>query len=243
MSLPRVYHPGPIQVGRDATLERGAAHHLARVLRLRQGDAVTLFDGAGGEYHGRIRMLERDCVRVRVEAYDPVERESVLRVGLAQVVSAGELMDLTVQKAVELGAVWVQPLLARRGKVRLDEERARKRVQHWQRIAVAACEQCGRNRVPQVAPVRELPEWLGARAGPGRAILLRPDAALRLSQAGPVEGDVTLLAGAESGFAAEELGMVERAGFLAVSLGPRILRTETAGLAALAALQALWGDF
>src|SRR5690606_22296917 len=143
------------------------------------------------------RMLERDCVRVRVEAYDPVERESVLREGLAQVASARALVDLTVQTTVELGAVWVQPLLARRGKVRLDEERARKRVQHWQRIAVAACEQCGRNRVPQVAPVRELPEWLGARAGPGRAILLRPDAALRLSQAGPVEGDVTLLAGAE----------------------------------------------
>ena len=242
MSPPRVYHPGPIQVGRDATLEQSAAHHLARVLRLRVGDAVTLFDGAGGEYRAQLRTLERDCVRVRVEAHDAIERESALRVGLAQVISAGELMDLTVQKAVELGAVWIQPLLARRGKVRLDAERAPKRVQHWQRIAVAACEQCGRNRVPHIAPVRDLPEWLGARAGPGRAILLRPDADLRLSQAGPVQGDVTLLAGAESGFAEEELGIIERAGFVAVSLGPRILRTETAGLAALAAMQALWGD-
>jgi 16S rRNA (uracil1498-N3)-methyltransferase len=247
MKHPRVYHRAPIQVGRDATLDAGPSRHLARALRMRPGDAITLFDGEGGEYRAVIRTLERDCVRVRVEAHAPVERESTLRVGLAQVVSAGERMDLTVQKAVELGAVWIQPLLSSRGKVRLGDERADKRVQHWQRVAIAACEQCGRNRVPAVQPVLNLADWLGTLCDTPRSMLrgivLAPGAALRLSQAGPLAGEVVLLAGAESGFADEEVDLVEHMGFLAVSLGPRVLRTETAGLAALAAMQALWGDF
>ena len=232
-----------MQVGRDATLDEAASRHLTRVLRMRTGETVTLFDGAGGEYHGTIRSVERDSVRVRVERFDTVERESALQVGLAQVVSAGELMDLTVQKAVELGVVWVQPLLARRGKVRLEPERAVKRVQHWQRVAIAACEQCGRNRLPAVLPVLELTDWLGARASGQCGLLLDPDATLRLSQAGPLEGEITLLAGGESGFAEDESALARQWGFLAVQLGPRVLRTETAGVAALAALQALQGDF
>jgi 16S rRNA (uracil1498-N3)-methyltransferase len=204
---------------------------------------LTLFDGEGGEYRATIRSVERDSVRVRVEAHDRVERESVLRVGLAQVVSSGELMDLTVQKAVELGVDWIQPLLARRGKVRLAGERADKRVEHWQRVVSAACEQCGRNRVPSVRPVLELTHWLGGRAREQAGIVLEPGASLRLSQVGPLQGEIALLTGAESGFAEEEVALVRQMGFVAVSLGPRILRTETAGLAALAAMQALWGDF
>lgn len=242
MKPPRVYHPGPLQVGRDATLEEGASRHLVRVLRMREGERVTLFDGSGGEYCAVIRTARNESVRVRVDAFDPVERESKLRVGLAQVVSAGDLMDLTVQKAVELGAVWIQPLLARRGKVRLDAARADKRVQHWQRVAVSACEQCGRNRVPAVHPVLELTDWLGRRSPAERGILLEPAATLRLSQAAPPAGELALLAGAESGFAEEESALAQRFGFTAVNLGPRVLRTETAGLAALAAMQALWGD-
>jgi 16S rRNA (uracil1498-N3)-methyltransferase len=156
-------------------------------------------------------------------------------------------MDLTVQKAVELGAVWIQPLLTRRGKVRLGGERADKRVQHWQRVAIAACEQCGRNRVPAVKPVLDLADWLGTLSDSQRGILhgilLQPGSALRLSRAGPLAGEIVLLAGAESGFADEEVALVQRMGFIAVNLGPRVLRTETAGLAALAAMQALWGDF
>lgn len=236
-----------MQVGRDTTLDDGPSRHVARVLRMRPGDAITLFDGEGGEYRAAIRTLERDSVRVRVEAHAPIERESALRVGLAQVVSAGERMDLTVQKAVELGVVWIQPLLARRGKVRLGDERADKRVQHWQRVAIAACEQCGRNQVPAVKPLLDLADWLStlsdAQRGMLCGIVLEPGASLRLSQAGPLAGEVVLLAGAESGFADEELALVRRMGFVAVSLGPRVLRTETAGMAALAAMQALWGDF
>lgn len=214
---------------------------------MRPGDALIVFDGAAGEYRAAIRTLERDGVRVRVEAHTLVERESALRVGLVQVVSAGERMDLTVQKAVELGVAWIQPLLAQRGKVRLDGERAGKRVQHWQRIAIAACEQCGRNRVPAVKPVRHLTDWLGAlpRSQPGVSpgILLAPGSALRLAQVAPPAGEIALLVGGESGFTEEETALIVRLGFVAVSLGPRVLRTETAALAALAAMQALWGDF
>ena len=243
MKPPRVYHRAPMQVGRDATLDEAASRHLTRVLRMRSGEAVTLFDGAGGEHHGTIRSVERDSVRVRIERFDPIERESALQVGLAQVVSAGELMDLTVQKAVELGVAWIQPLLARRGKVRLEPDRAVKRVQHWERVAIAACEQCGRNRLPAVRPVLELASWLGTRASGQCGLLLDPESALRLSQAGPLDGEITLLVGGESGFAEEEIELAGQWGFRAVQLGPRVLRTETAGLAALAALQALRGDF
>ncbi|MCC7081221.1 MAG: 16S rRNA (uracil(1498)-N(3))-methyltransferase [Burkholderiales bacterium] len=247
MKLPRVYHRAALQVGRDITLEQGPSQHLTRVLRMRPGDALIVFDGAAGEYRAAIRTLERDGVRVRVEAHTLVERESDLRVGLVQVVSAGERMDLTVQKAVELGVAWIQPLLAQRGKVRLDGERAGKRVQHWQRIAIAACEQCGRNRVPAVRPVLDLTAWLGAlpgvQAGSARGIVLAPGSVPRLSQLAPPASETALVVGGESGFAAEEIALIEHLGFVAVSLGPRVLRTETAALAALAAMQALWGDF
>lgn len=224
-------------------MDEGPSRHLARVLRMRAGDSIVLFDGNGGEYRAVIRSLDRDGVRVRVEMHADVERESPLRVGLAQVVSAGDLMDLTVQKAVELGAVSIQPLLAQRGKVRLGEERADKRVQHWQRVAIAACEQCGRNHVPIVSPVLDFTDWLGKRSVSQRGVVLEPRAPLRLSKLGSLEGDTTLLVGPESGFAEEEVALAQQFGFTAVSLGPRVLRTETAGLAALAAMQALWGDF
>jgi 16S rRNA (uracil1498-N3)-methyltransferase len=232
-----------MQVGRDSALDEAPSRHLARVLRMGPGDAVTLFNGEGGEYRAVIRTLTRDSVRARVEAHVPIERESALHVGLAQVVSAGDLMDLTVQKAVELGVDWIQPLLERRGKVLLGGERSARRVAHWQRVVIAACEQCGRNRVPVVKPVLDLAEWLGTISDSQRGILLEPGSPLRLSQAGRPAGEIVLLAGAESGFAPDEVTLVQSRGFVAVSLGPRVLRTETAGLAALAAMQALWGDF
>jgi len=242
MSPPRVYHPQNLQVGRDVTLSRAASHHLARVLRVQVGDPVVLFDGGGGEHRGSVRSNERDAVRVRSESYDAVERESSLRVGLAQVISSGERMDFTVQKAVELGVAWIQPLTARRGKVRLKEERAERRTSHWQRVAIAACEQCGRNRVPSVHPIADLTQWLGAITGAGTRLVLQPGAQQRLAQITSAEGETTVLAGGESGFADEDVEAALLRGFTPVRLGPRTLRTETAGLAALAAMQALWGD-
>jgi 16S rRNA (uracil1498-N3)-methyltransferase len=243
MKPPRVYHRERLQVGRDFELDESAAHHLARVLRMRPGDDVVLFDGTGGEHRGTVRTVDRSVVRVRLEAFDPVERESQLPVGLAQVVSAGERMELTVQKAVELGVAWIQPLSARRAKVRLAGERAERRVTHWQRVASAACEQCGRNRVPRVHPLLDFPDWLAEITPVPQRLMLDPAAERRLSAAGPLSGEVILLAGGESGFAPEEADLAVQRGFVPVSLGPRVLRTETAGLAALAAIQALWGDF
>ena len=243
MSPPRVYHSERLQVGRDMTLDRAASHHLTRVLRLGVGDAVVLFDGTGGEYRGSVRSSERDRARVRCETFDPAEREAPLKVGLAQVISSGDRMEFTVQKVVELGVAWIQPLTARRGKVRLKDERAERRTQHWQRIVISACEQCGRNRVPLVHPIADLTQWLGRLVDGGVRLVLEPGADERLSQLAIPAAEVIMLAGGESGFAAEDIDAAVLSGFKRVQLGPRTLRTETAGLAALAALQALWGDF
>ena len=151
-------------------------------------------------------------------------------------------MEFTIQKAVELGVAWIQPLTSRRGKVRLAGERAERRVTHWQRVAISACEQCGRNRVPLIRPLMDLVMWLGELPVTAQRLILDPNAERSLSKAGPLAGDVILLAGGESGFAAEESDAALLSGFAPVHLGPRVLRTETAGLAALAAIQALWGD-
>jgi 16S rRNA (uracil1498-N3)-methyltransferase len=243
MTSTRVYHPDRLQVGRDAALDEAASHHLGRVLRMKVGDPVVLFDGTGGEYRATLRVVERSGVRVRVEAFEPVERESSLQVSLVQAVSAGERMEFTLQKAVELGVVAIQPIVTRRSKVRLEGERADKRVAHWQRVVNAACEQCGRNRVPAVRPLLEFTAWLAEPPLAMHRFVLQPGAAKRMSEAGPLAGPVELLAGAEAGLADEEAELAQQYGFVPVRLGPRVLRTETAGLAALAALQALWGDF
>ena len=243
MRSPRVYHPGRLQVGRDATLDEASSHHLGRVLRMKVGDQVVLFDGTGGEYRGIIRGVERSGVRVRAEAFDPIERESTLEIGLVQAISAGERMEFTLQKAVELGVAWIQPIITRRSKVRLGAERAEKRGTHCQRVVNAACEQSGRNRVPAVRPLLEFTAWLAEPAAVSHRLVLQPNADRRLSESGPLHGSVELLAGCESGLDDEEVDLAQRYEFVPVRLGPRVLRTETAGIAALAVFQALWGDF
>jgi 16S rRNA (uracil1498-N3)-methyltransferase len=248
MNPPRFYSPFPLAVGARVALAEGAARHAVRVLRLEADDALILFDGRGGEYACRIGLCGRDAVAVDVLAWREVERESPLGLTLVQGLQAGEKMDLSVQKAVELGAGRIVPVFTRRGVVRLEGERARRRVAHWRAVAASACEQCGRNRVPEVADLEDLPSWLGrlpAGAKPLR-LMLSPGAPLTL-EALPwpemANGSVELLVGAEGGLAAEETELAQRAGFVSVRLGPRVLRTETAGLAALAAIQCLWGDF
>lgn len=243
MTFPRVYHPHPLVPGQETVLESPASHHVARVLRLAVGDGLVLFPGTGGEYRARVLGLDARAVRVRVEAHLPLERESPLRVGLAQALSTGERMDLTVQKAVELGVAWIQPLCAHRSKVKLAGERAARRVEHWRRIVLAACEQCGRNRVPAVHEVLELDVWLPRLSDAQTRLLLEPQAAQRLSEVSAPAGELVLLAGAEAGFSPEEVTRAQASGFEPVRLGQRILRTETAGLAAVAAAQALWGDY
>jgi 16S rRNA (uracil1498-N3)-methyltransferase len=215
------------------------------VLRLKTGDAVTLFDGRGREYAAVIVRVARGEVTLDVAHGQNVDRESPLAVTLAQGVSSAERMDYTVQKAVELGVATIQPLQTQRGIVRLDAARALKRCAHWRAIAAAACEQCGRNRIPEVLPVMALHDWLGQEAADRNElrILLSPEAGLALKALPRPRIGATLIAGPEGGLTAQERRDAERAGFVAVRIGPRILRTETAALAAVAAMQVLWGDF
>ena len=239
----RFYIDGALRAGGMALLPEDAAHHAVHVLRLRAAEEVTLFDGRGGEYAGRIAAIERLRVSVEVLAHRALERESPLAVTLVQGVSSSEKMDFTVQKATELGVAVLQPVIAARSVGRIGGERAAQKRAHWQRVAIAACEQCGRNRLPEVLSPVPLAEYCRT-AGPGPALLLSPDAQLGLREvAARLKGAVALAAGPEAGFSAAEEAMLQEAGFVPVRLGPRVLRTETAALAALAALNALAGDF
>jgi 16S rRNA (uracil1498-N3)-methyltransferase len=234
---PRFFVDARLKAGARVELAGAAAHHVLRVLRLREGDALTLFDGNGGEWDAVLLSKSQ----VELKAYRDIERESPLKVILVQAVSSGERMDLTVQKAVELGVTSIQPVLSKKSVVRLEGSRADARVDHWRRVAVAACEQCGRNRVPEVRPLVSLDEYCEKAADPQPRLLLSPGGtSLKTVQ---LKGTATLAAGPEAGFFAEEEAALERAGFSKVALGPRVLRTETAALAALAALNALQGDF
>jgi 16S rRNA (uracil1498-N3)-methyltransferase len=241
---PRFYVREPIAQGALLRLPEHAAHHAQRVLRLTTGDAVRLFCGDGAEWDGELASLHKSGVSVRVGSKHAVDREAPLRVCLAQGISSRERMELTVQKAVELGVEEIIPLETRRSVVRLNEARAERRVEHWQHVVIAACEQCGRNRVPVVHPVVALPDWLGTlpQGNDAARVLLSPLAVTRLRDV-PQPQHVILLAGPEGGLAPEEQEIAATCGFQPVRLGPRVLRTETAALAAMAAMQALWGDF
>lgn len=244
MALSRFYCADPLSPGAVCSLPEWVSRHAVRVLRMKVGSMLVLFDGRGGEYPSEIVRIQRDEVVVRVGQWVDREVESPCRVTLVQSLQAAEKMDFTLQKAVELGVAAIQPLSARRSVMRLSGERAEKRRQHWQSIVVSACEQSGRNQVPVVAPVRELNDWLATQAAAAeRRLILAPGAAQSLSSMPPPAGEVQLLIGPEGGFDPEELGWAESVGFVPVSLGPRILRTETAGMAALAVMQSLWGDW
>lgn len=242
MNQPRFYCREVLAPGARIDLPEPVARHAVRVLRLPPGAPVVLFDGRAGEYEARIERIEKDRVVAALGAWRDVERESGLLVTLVQAVQSGEKMDYTVQKAVELGVSHIVPVDSRRSVTRLAGERAARRVAHWQGVAAAACEQCGRNQVPQVAPVEKLEIWLARPSGGALRLMLAPDAEQSLAGL-PAAKRVELLIGAEGGLAPQEIVAARQAGFQPVRMGPRTLRTETAGLAALAAMQALWGDF
>jgi 16S rRNA (uracil1498-N3)-methyltransferase len=242
MSPPRFYLDQPLAPGARFSLPPGPARHAARALRLAVDDAITLFDGRGGEYTARIERIQKDEVAVSITGFAAIERESPLRVMLAQGISSGERMDYTLQKAVELGVSAIQPIAARRSVVKLMGERADKRVAHWQGVVASACEQCGRNQVPTVAAPLTLAGWLGQHTG-GRLLFLSPLADARLADLPAPTATDCLVAGPEGGFEGDEIAALHATGAIAVRLGPRVLRTETAALAALAAMQTLWGDF
>lgn len=237
----RFYLDAPLRAGTTCLLPEDSAHHAVHVLRIRNGDEVTLFNGRGGEFAARVASIDRLKVMVDLLEHRAVERESPLRVVLVQGVSAGERMDFTVRKSVELGVAEIQPVLAAASVARPKGERAAARHAHWQKVAISACEQCGRNRVPVVHPLVNAVDYAG---GEGTRILLAPSSELRFSQAVKGGGPAfTLAAGPEAGFSGEEERRFADAGFVPARIGPRVLRTETAGLAALAALSALLGDF
>ena len=242
MNLPRFYCRDALATGAHIDLPEPVARHAVRVLRLPPGAPMVLFDGRGGEYEAHIERIEKNRVVVALGAWRDVECESKLVVTLVQAVQAGEKMDFTIQKAVELGVADIVPVDSRRSVIRLAGERAAKRVAHWQGVAASACEQCGRNQVPLVAPLEKLEYWLARPAREGLRLMLAPEAELSLADLPPAQ-HVQLLIGAEGGLDPQEMNVAKEAGFQVVRLGPRVLRTETAGLAALAALQALWGDF
>jgi len=241
MSTPRFYLDQPLAQGARFTLPPGPARHAARALRLAVDDAIVLFNGRGGEYTARIERIQKDDVAVSLTGFADTERESRLRVMLAQGISSGERMDYTLQKAVELGVAAIQPIAAKRSVVKLAGERADKRVAHWQGVVASACEQCGRNQVPPVSAPLTLANWLSQSSG--RLLFLSPLAEARLADLPAPTGTDCLVAGPEGGFEADEIAALHAAGAIPVRLGARVLRTETAALAALAAMQTLWGDF
>jgi 16S rRNA (uracil1498-N3)-methyltransferase len=239
--MPRFYCAQPLPVGAIVELPEAVAHHL-HVLRHGPGDELVLFNGEGGQVRARLAELGKRRASADVVAHEAVEAELPCRVMLAQGLPEGSKMDWIVEKAVELGVTAIQPLAARRSVVKLSGERADKRIAHWQGVAVSAAEQCGRNRLAEVAPVQDFGRWIAQPAGGGVRILLSPRADASLAQWARAGGprDATLLIGPEGGFSPEEEDAALAAGALPLSMGPRVLRTETAGLAALAVLAAAW---
>ena len=241
MPTPRIFCDLTLGPGAQFTLAPDAAQHVSRALRLKAGDAITVFDGRGGEYDAALTRVDRDRVDVKVAAWREKGRESRLAIGLVQGLPEADKMDWIVQKSVELGVAWIQPVVCERSVVRLSGERAERREAHWRRVAIAACEQSGLDRIPEVRPTLAFVQWLAARgAAPGW--ILSPGGPAIASQPAPA-GTTELLVGPEGGLADGERELAESRGFIPVGLGPRVLRTETASLAALAAMHALWGDF
>jgi 16S rRNA (uracil1498-N3)-methyltransferase len=239
--MPRFYCPQSLAEGSTVDLPDAVAHHL-HVLRMQPGAALTLFDGRGGQYAARLADLGKKRASATVLAHEAVEAELPYAITLAQGLPEGSKMDWIIEKAVELGVAAVQPLAAQRSVVRLSGERAEKRHAHWLGVIEAASEQCGRNRLAQLAPVADVGRWLAAPS-PAPRILLSPRATQSLADwaKGNAPQDLSLMVGPEGGFSREEEDAALAAGALALSVGPRVLRTETAALAALAMLGGLWG--
>ena len=244
MSIPRFYCPPPLPVNNLFELPPAVAHHASRVLRLRVNDAVQLFDGTGVELHGIISEISGKRVVLGKLQACAVNRESPLHIVLAQAMCSSEKMDWVVQKATELGAAAIQPVQTQRSVAKLSAERAEKRTEHWHCVTIAACEQCGRNILPKVHAPQELSAWLAAmRDVPGSKFILLPHASAALHEQPQPQGIITLLIGPEGGFSEDEAQLAQQMGFISIRLGARVLRTETAAMAGMAALQTLWGDF
>jgi 16S rRNA (uracil1498-N3)-methyltransferase len=247
MSLPRFYcdskHCKNLALGAVITLPERAAIHASRALRLKEGDGVALFNGDGNDYISELVLIRKDVVTAKVKSIKKIENESPIKVTLAQAISSGDRMDFTIQKAVEIGVTAIQPIASQRSVVKLSGERAEKRREHWQNVVISACEQSGRAIVPEVASPLTLANWLGTAPVFTTRITLSPIATQALQDLKKPKGTICLLIGPEGGLAEDEIDLATAHNFIPVRLGNRILRTETAALAALAAMQTLWGDY
>ena len=242
MRFTRAYTDAPLSPGRKVLLDPVASAHLTRVLKLGADAPVVVFNGDGRDYHGRIARARKDGVEVELEHVQDAVEESPLEITLGQCIARGEKMDWIVQKATELGAAAIVPIESERTEVRLDPERAARRRLHWRGIAIAACEQCGRARVPEIAEPVELGPWVSAPRAPDElALVFDPDGQERL-RALPAMTRLRVLIGPEGGLTEREVRLAASAGFRVMRLGSRVLRTDTAGAAALSALSALFGD-
>lgn len=241
LSIPRIYLSVPLHKAALVALDRQSAQHVTRVLRMKPGAALIVFNGQGGEYAATLESEQRGTATIKIGDFIARDAESKLSVQLAQGISRGERMDYAIQKAVELGVAQIVPLFTEFCVVNMKEERAEKRLAHWQGIAISACEQCGRTRVPEILVPRSLHEWL-AQTQANLKLVFDPYGTQRLAQLPPPAGDIALLIGPEGGLSDAETRAAIKSGFTAVQLGPRMLRTETAPVAALAAVQTLWGD-
>jgi 16S rRNA (uracil1498-N3)-methyltransferase len=245
----RFYHPAEIAIGQIIELSPENKHHAARVLRLKRGNTVTVFNGKGGEFSGHIHTISKSNINIVIEAYHTVDCESPLHIELAQAICVNEKMDWIIQKAVEAGVSSIQPISTARSIVHLSDERSSKRLQHWQKIVISACEQCGRNRLPQMLPLLNLPEWLSqkktAKLPQDLHFMLSPSATETFKNIPKpsIEANLVVLIGPEGGYTQEETAAILHAGLIPLRLGKRILRTESAALATIATLQTLWGDY
>lgn len=241
--MTRIYQPISLAIQQKIRLDDQAAHHLVRVLRAKIGDDLILFNGQGGEYSAVISHIDKKKVEVDVLDFIPREVESPVRIHLAQGVARGEKMDFVVQKAVELGVAHITPLISERCNVRLDSEREEKRLQHWRAITISACEQSGRNRLPPISPMIAFKDWVSTVQADLKFVLSpHVENKLPINQL-PANATVLLLIGPEGGLSEEEVSSAIQRGFLPLNLGPRVLRTETATIAAITALQLRYGDF
>lgn len=244
MSRARLYIDAPLHIGARMEVTDDRARYISRVLRLRPNDTLTLFNGHGGEHRATIHSFSRNSVLVSIDEYLDRDVESGLKIHLLQGVSRGDRMDLVMQKATELGVSEITPVITEYSVIKLEKQRAEKRMQHWRGVCASACEQCGRNLMPTVNEPVQLRNWLGANiaAGDQPRVILKPGATNTLrSLPGDVE-TVTVLVGSEGGFSDEEYELAAATDFLAIGFGPRVLRTETAAIAIAAGLQVLFGD-
>ncbi|MDB6063421.1 MAG: rRNA methyltransferase [Verrucomicrobiaceae bacterium] len=241
MRIPRIYTEQTLALHATIALEADAAHHLSRVLRMPLDAQLILFNGDGCDYSARISSIDKKNVSVTVDHIETAERESSLSIHLGIAVSKGERMDWVIQKATELGVTRITPLISERVEVRLHGEREEKKVSHWRAIAVAACEQCMRNRLPVIDNAQPLSSWLGAVEADIKFVL-HHRSSTALADAALKPARVALLIGPEGGLSDSEIAQAEKQDFQSLRLGPRVLRTETAPLAALSILQFVWGD-